>query len=65
MASHPFVLPVSSFVVMYFFSDLLSLSMQPLQHFIFSIMKQNIYATNRKKKKITWGSQEALLCYSL
>ena len=51
IVSHPFVLPAPSFAVRHFCSGLLSIPVNLLQHFIFSIMKQIIYATNRKKTK--------------
>lgn len=39
-----------SFVVKFFFSGMLSISVNLLQHLIFFIRKKIIYVTNRKKK---------------
>lgn len=64
MASHPFVLLVSSFVAKHFFSGMLSVSVNLPQHFIFSITKQIIYATNKQTKNHLRLSGGSLVLFS-
>lgn len=60
MVSHPFVFPVSFFVVKHILSSMLCVSLNTLQHIILPIIKEIIYATNSKNHLRLSGGSLAL-----